>query len=95
MQKTIQLNRNHSQTKTVAEDFSDEDYNKRLIRVFLAGLEEDRFSTEDIPDMLCSLYRGCAKRKEQIASLFRKAGKDPDHCLNVLRSIPLHSIEAM
>jgi hypothetical protein len=93
MQKIVQLNR--SQTKSVTEDFSDEAYNKRLIRVFLVGLEENRFSTEDIPDMLCSLYRGCAKRKEQIAALFSNKEKDISHCLNVLRSIPLHSIEAM
>jgi hypothetical protein len=58
-----------------ATDLTDEQYNSRLIRVFIEGAIEERYDTEQIPDMLSSLCR-CAGdnavkgKRELIAQFF-------------------------
>lgn len=87
----------HQQTETlqapiIKDDFTDEEYNNRLIRVFVNGLRENRFNEDQIPEMLYSLYRGSSVPKEKIASKFIKAGGVAGICSSVLKSIPFAGI---
>jgi hypothetical protein len=61
-----------------ATDLTDEQYNSRLIRVFVEGAIEERYDTEQIPDMLSSLCRCSGEnnakgRRRLIAQFFHES----------------------
>jgi len=66
-----------SSTPTSAADLSDEEFNQRLIAIFIEGVRARRFNTEQVPDMLSSLCRcgpnPIASKRSILAEFFSKS----------------------